>query len=141
MDHPTTKPASSGLGATVWLVTAAAILVPSVLLLWGSFVRGMQVWADQKAGPHTGGPAPEPPNEGTPYYIAAAVTAVVLAALGIGLSLRSGQVVSRWLLGAVLVVTALVVVANNIEPAPPPERHGPLPCQEHSGGDTTCPGG
>jgi hypothetical protein len=130
------EPATESRKAVVWLLTVVAIFVPATLVYLG-FWAGFSLYYD-----------PEKQGHAKPYYLAALVIGVLAPIVGIGLSVRSGQVVPRVLLGLVLVITLFVSAVStrdsvrNDAPEPDTRDHPTTHyCQEYSGGDATCPGG
>ena len=77
--------------------------------------------------------------------VRAGVAAVVVAVLGLGLSLHGSRRGSAIGFGCALVLSvgAALVVAALAAHAAPDEvvPREPIGCQEHSGGPSTCPGG
>ncbi|HET6394713.1 MAG TPA: hypothetical protein VFG13_17940, partial [Blastococcus sp.] len=79
-------------------------------------------------------------------YVVAAVVALGLPFLGLLLTWRTRKVAAACF-GAALVVVAIPVALllgrglGNAGPDGPAPDPGPPVCQEHSGGDTRCPGG
>lgn len=135
---------SDSVKAAVWLVTSAAIAAPLTLVLTGLVAH----FYDKgglfgRAGVPDDGrhPYPPPPDHATQWFVAATVAGFAVPVVGILLSLRSKQVLPRVLLSVVIAITALVLAITHIDATPDPVDDGPRHCQEHSGGDTTCPGG
>jgi len=124
---------------TVSLLTLLWVAALIALVVW-LFAVGLQGWGD--SGDHSGR-----------YERRAAMITVILAVVGagglglIGLVAIGQRAVKTGLVYLVLAVIAAVLVAQPVKeafrvgnPTPP----GPAPyygCQEHSGGDTRCPGG
>jgi hypothetical protein len=132
--------------ASVALVTGAALLVPAVLLFLAASLNALARldWPPSTPG-FTDGPMPEPPSPGTPFYLTALVSGIALALTGILMSVAAEQIAPRVILIAELVVIlgiTLVAAGDSlVKRHEEPERDGTRVCQEHSGGDTTCPGG
>jgi hypothetical protein len=126
--------------ATVALLTVMWVLGICALVLW-LVGLGMQGWAEQ----YSADSAALERRTTTVLLVLAAVVAggplVIAGTAFTGGSTRTGVVFL--VLAAVLAVPALAVAAGAYRslnpPAPPPP--GPAVCQEHSGGDTRCPGG
>jgi hypothetical protein len=80
-------------------------------------------------------------------FVTAAVLAMAVPLAGVVLSVRgrrSGSTTAFAVAGAVGLVLAGLVVLGTAEPEPRsaiPVRDPGGACQEHSGGDTRCPGG
>ena len=128
---------------TVVVLTVLWVLGICALVLW-LFGLGMQGWAEQYSADDAGSAALDR-RATTVLLVLAAVVAggplVIAGAAFTGKSARTGVVFL--VLAAVLAVPALAVAAGAYRswnpPAPP--LPGPAVCQEHSGGDTRCPGG
>ncbi len=79
--------------------------------------------------------------------VRAGITAVVLPALGLAVASWLGRTGARAVFGVALAIGAVAaVVLIGAAPQVAGEVPAPAPtssprCQEHSGGDTTCPGG
>ncbi|MEU4570476.1 DUF6234 family protein [Micromonospora sp. NPDC023956] len=120
----------------LWLFT-------SLLLLGWTFAIGLEGWAEHHGG--GGGPA-ETSRRGNlallALYLTAAGGPVVIAVVAFaGRLVRTGAVY----LSLALVLGALglplgAAAVRELAP-PPPVPSGPVGCQEHSGGDSRCPGG
>jgi hypothetical protein len=143
--HPTTKPVPEALKAAVWLLVGVGSVAPVVLVL-----RGLVAAFVDRGGflgnggvPDNGRPLPPPPDHSAPWLIAATVTGIAVPVVGILLSIASKQVLPRVFLGVVLAITLLSLAISHLEATPSgdPVDDRPHYCQEHSGGDTTCPGG
>jgi hypothetical protein len=138
---PTTTPRRGGpvVGALVllWLLGLLA-------LLWWLFRIGMEQWANSYSDPVPG--AADLDRQASRALLATAVLAVAGAAAITLVAYRLGLVrtaVVFLVLTLVLAVPGLAVAASayrDLTPAPPPPGP-PGHCQEHSGGDTRCPGG
>ncbi|MFI6231316.1 hypothetical protein ACIBCR_28870 [Micromonospora echinospora] len=137
------SPPTHRRAGAVALLTVLWLLAALALLGW-TFAIGIQGWADQ----HGSGGA-DPAGAGRrgsgvllALYLTAAGGPVVIAVVAF-----AGRLVRT---GAVYLALALLLgafglpfgeaAARDLVP-PPPVPSGPGGCQEHSGGDTRCPGG
>jgi xanthine/uracil permease len=134
---------SDSVRAVVWLVTGAAVATPLTLALTGLVARFYDKggFFGRAGVPDDGRPYLPPPDHATQWFVAATVAGFAAPVVGILLSLRSKQVLPPVLLSVVIAITALVLAITHIDATPDPVDDGPRHCQEHSGGDTTCPGG
>lgn len=126
---------------------ALRVLLPVLALGWLVGVGGLVLQALGATLTFLGEvPTPEDRALAARYLVAAAWLAAVLPVLGTVLAVlarsRAGVVVFAVLLVLGLTLAGLVAVdrhrARLREPQPRPPVTG---CQEHSGGDTRCPGG
>lgn len=123
-----------GLLVTVWLLSFP-------LMLWWLFRIGMQGWANS----YSDDPARSAEID---HSTSMATLTVALLAVGgpavIALVAFAGSMYKIGKVFAVLAVTGLVLAvaltAGSSRPAAPADP-SPTICQEHSGGDTRCPGG
>ncbi|MDG4834670.1 DUF6234 family protein [Solwaraspora sp. WMMD1047] len=128
---------------TVALLTLAW-LAATLALLWAAFAIGMEAWSDQHS--NNGDRAEELGRRGS--WAGLRLIAVALGGpLLIAAVAFAGRLVKTgvaYLFLAILVgaLTAPLAMnsARNLAPEPPPPS-APGGCQEHSGGDTRCPGG
>jgi hypothetical protein len=128
----------------VWVITGLVLFLTPTLAIVGV---GLEFRAGFGSPGTTEGftPGATPPPEeatGTPWFVAAALVGIVGSLVGIAYTTRTGQLVARVLLIIVVVGTVLVAAPALLKPNPQTSvPEGPRYCQEHSGGDTTCPGG
>jgi hypothetical protein len=140
---PTSTSAPRWAPTTVALLTLAWVL--AVLgLLWWSFSIGMQGWADQHS--NSGAREEELGRRGGVVLLVLAAVAVGGAVL-IAVVAFTGRL--RWTgvvyLGLALALGALALplaagAYRRLTPPSSPPPPAPNICQEHSGGDTRCPG-
>ncbi|KAB1159179.1 DUF6234 family protein [Micromonospora sp. DSM 115977] len=121
----------------VWVVACLA-------LLWWLFTIGMEGWADHHS--NGGGRSAEFGRRSARALLLLAATAAggpaVIALVAFGCRYRRTGLV--YLLLAVVAAAALApAVADAARTLRPPAAPLPAPttCQEHSGGDSRCPGG
>ena len=109
-------------------------LVVATWLMWSGFLAGAHFFGET--------PTPSQQHRATVDFRAAAVVALACSAVGVAVAWRRRSRAVRVLCGATgvlaLVGAVLVFSAPTEEPTPAPS---PVHCQEHSGGDTVCPGG
>ncbi|MER7443388.1 hypothetical protein [Micromonospora avicenniae] len=127
----------------VALLTAAWLIGALVLLGW-MFTIGLDGWADQHSDQGVGADALARKANVALLFLAAEVVAgpavIAVVARG-GLLRRTAAVYLVIALGlGVLAVPIAAGAYRDLAPAPPPPPP-PTICQEHSGGDTRCPGG
>jgi hypothetical protein len=128
--------------AVVWAVTLTLLWIIAVpALLFSGVMSSFHLYADPPPDDRAGGG----------YFLAAAVV-IVLLPLTVGvLALRARRPVLGWVYLAITVVMLVPAAGlgytaaqsfgwepNRPDPPAPP---GSGACQEHSGGDTRCPGG
>jgi hypothetical protein len=128
--------AQPGMHALVAFLCVVA-LVATPLLALGEAIRSSCFMS-------CGVPAGTPQDEGTGVSMAF-ILGTVVSVIGIALSTYTGQRTARLLFGLVLVLTLFIGLTTSIddirEQQPVPRPPAGTGCQEHSGGDTTCPGG
>jgi hypothetical protein len=130
------RPSRTSVPALV-LIWLAWVLVPPLLVFGGAI----------GAAPFLGEePTAAERSQATTLYLVASALALGLPVLGLLLTWRTRKVAAACF-GAALVVVAVPVamlLASELRNAAlggsAPDR-GPPVCQEHSGGDTRCPGG
>lgn len=118
----------------VLLALAGGVLGTGCLVLWGL------------SAAITFGPVdPERKAEANRLFTAAFYTGTVLPMVGLYAAPRSAFRFLRWIFVPVLLLTlavGIMVWLNAHHPEQPYRpAHPPPACREHSGGDTTCPGG
>lgn len=126
-----------GFLVLVWVLGLLAVA-------WWVFSLGMRQWADSYSGPGPGTAALN--QQGAAAMLVLALLAVggpaIIALVAYRLRLVRTAVVLL-VLSLALAIPGLPVAAfayRDLRPAPPPAAP-PGHCQEHSGGDTRCPGG
>jgi hypothetical protein len=121
--------------AALLLIWLAWVLVPP-LLLFGGAMTSAPFFGEQ--------PTPADRSQSAALYLVAAVLALGLPFVGLLLTWRTRRVAAACF-GAALAVVAIPVAlllgrGDAGLDGPVPDQ-GPPVCQEHSGGDTRCPGG
>ena len=129
--------------------TQAASWVAVLSLLWFVTVVPLALFGFFASWSLSSEPNPDR-FRGAACFLAAGVLTVLLPLTATVVALRGGRPV----LGTVYVVLTLLLAVPGVvlvlgaadtlgwwEPSPPPAPAGPGGCQEHSGGDTRCPGG
>jgi hypothetical protein len=130
------RPARTSSAALV-LIWLAWVLVPP-LLVFGGAMTSAPFFGEQ--------PTAADRAESSTLYLVAAALALGLPLLGLVLTWRTRTIAAAFF-GAALVVVAVPVALllgselRNADPSRPAPDPGPPVCQEHSGGDTRCPGG
>ncbi|MEU6206835.1 hypothetical protein ABZ814_24985 [Micromonospora musae] len=137
------RPAAPRAPAVVALLTVAWFIGGLVLLGW-VFAIGLEGWADQHSNQGGGTDALARKANVVLLLLAAEVVVgpVVIAVVArCGLLRRTAAVYLVIALGlGVLAVPVAAGAYRDLAP-PPPAAPPPTRCQEHSGGDTRCPGG
>ncbi|MEV4812987.1 DUF6234 family protein [Micromonospora avicenniae] len=137
------RPGAPWAPGAVALLTVAWLVGAVVLLGW-IFTIGIEGWADHYSDQGAGADALARKANLALLLLAAEVVAgpavIAVVARG-GLLRRTAAVYLVIALGLGLVAVPVAVGAyRELTPAPPPPPP-PTICQEHSGGDTRCPGG
>ena len=133
----TDDPAGTGTAVLVLLWIGWVILPP--VLLVGSLLSTWNLYGEP--------PSPGQEQQASVWGAAAAGLALGLPLLGIWLSARADRSGSALAFAVALTLGVLAVglVAHLLQAPEPrsavPVDRGPVGCQEHSGGDTRCPGG
>ncbi|WP_116450948.1 hypothetical protein [Blastococcus litoris] len=124
---------SSAALVLIWL---AWLLVPP-LVVFGGAIGAAPLFGEQ--------PTAAERSQASTLYLVASALALGLPLLGVLLTWRTRKVAAACFAAAMIVVAVPVAVLLAEEfrggfngPAP---DSGPPVCQEHSGGDTRCPGG
>ena len=120
--------------AALFLIWLAWVLVPP-LLLFGGAMTSAPFFGEQ--------PTAADRSQSAGLYLVAAVLALGLPFVGVLLTWRTRRVAAACF-GVALLVVAIPVallLGRGVGDAGPAPDTGPPVCQEHSGGDTRCPGG
>jgi hypothetical protein len=127
---------------TVGLLVVAWVLAFPAVVVW-LFGIGMQGWADQHSGTDRSAELQRSAAHAL-FTLAALISGgpALIAVVAFAGRLRRTGIVFTVLAvaGAVLAVPVAGEAFRTVEPAAPPPS-APTVCQEHSGGDTRCPGG
>ena len=122
--------------ATLLLIWLAWVLVPPMLVFGGAIGAAPFLGEQPTAAEQT---------QATLLLVLAAVLAVGLPLLGIALTWRTRRLAAACF-GAALILASIptaLLLAEEFRAGvgEPVHDHGPVVCQEHSGGDNRCPGG
>ena len=124
--------ARAGMNAVVAFLCVVAVLVTPWVALSEAFM----------ASCFMGCGVPEGTSRDKANGVSVAfILGTVVSVLGIALSSYTGQRTARMLFGVVLLLTLIIGLAASVDDRPIPLPPPGTGCQEHSGGDTTCPGG
>jgi hypothetical protein len=125
----------SALALFLPLIAVAWLLVPPTLV-YGSLITSAPFFGET--------PSAADQAEATALLRAAAATAVGLPLAGLLLSRSLRRRGAAWMFGIAMTVSmlaALLVFADDLESVQREPQPRVRTCQEHSGGDATCPGG
>jgi hypothetical protein len=122
----------AGLHALVAFLSVVALLVTPLLALGEAIMSSCFLGC--------GGPEGTPRDEGNGVSVAF-ILGTAVSVIGIALTTYTGQPTARMLFGVVLLVTLIIGLAASVDDRPIPLPPPGTGCREHSGGDTTCPGG
>jgi hypothetical protein len=131
---PTATPRRTRVTALLALLWVAWVLVPIGLVL-ASIGTVLTFLGDL--------PTPAERAQADRLLVAAVVVAVAVPLLGVLVSVCSDRRASAAAFGVALALglVAAVPVAEDLAPEPAAPQQSGGGCQEHSGGDTRCPGG
>ncbi|MBB3677136.1 hypothetical protein [Modestobacter versicolor] len=143
-DRPARRPAGWSTAALVLVVVVWLVLTGWQWLQWAGAATDLatpdlfDIWPDSSAPP-----GPDPARaEAQQHARLATLLGAVPPGLGLLLALACRRTLAAVVLGAGAVLgLCLGLWMHGVVTPEAPEPPGPRVCQEHSGGDTTCPGG